>query len=184
MRKLTEEKLQSILKHKRMWKTIRERYEKCALCYTVDPDIVASIFIIETFFRPFYMRFCEYCLLLVSAMNCLIFKHPIKNYTIGCCQVGLSTILNYYGIQTYQHAHTVMLSGFADLRLMYSVISKKKSVEILTFRLAPIIQRANRIYPNKLKSRLNYIGTQYNGRFAYGMLFTWVYQQERMTIKQ
>ena len=180
MRKLTEEKLQSILHHKHTLKMVRNICEECVLSPIVDPDIVVSIYIIESFFRPFYMRFCEYCLLFAAAMYSLVFKHPIRNYTIGCCQVGLSTILNYYGIQTYQHAHTVLIPSFSDLMRIYGIISKRKSVEILIFRLAPIIQRANRIYPNKLKSRLNYIGTQFNGRFAYGMLFSWVYLQERM----
>ena len=183
MRKLTEEKLRSILCHKCTLKTVRNRCEECALIRDVDPDLVVSIYIIESFFRPLYLRFCEYCLVLFAAMYCLVFKHPIRNYTIGCCQVGLSTILSYYGIQTYQHALTVMISNSKDMLRILSVISKRKSIDILVFRLAPIIQRANRIYPNKLESRLNYIGEQFNGRFAYGMLLSWVYLQVKTTTR-
>ena len=102
---------------------------------------------------------------------------PIKNFTIGKCQLGLATILNFYGGNHYQHARFINISSFSEMKQIFSVIFMDRSIEILVFRLKPISKRATIIFPNKQVSQLRYIGEQFNGRYSYGLMLTDIYKK-------
>ena len=176
MKLLTKEQIAAQAKSK-TWSSVKSLCVKFGTDYGVNPDVLLSIFTIETFYRPLVMQVVEYCVVLLGCMRCLLLKIPTKNRTIGSCQLGLATILNFYGGNHYQHSQKILISSFSEVRQIFSVLSKERAIEILAYRLQPITHRAICIYPNLRENRIRYIGEQFNGRYSYGMLLTEVYRQ-------
>lgn len=173
---LTKERIASQAESK-TWSSAKDLCVKYGNEYGINPNILLSIFTIETFYRPFWMRMVEYGAVFFGCIRCLLLKIPTKNRTIGRCQLGLTTILNFYGGNHYQHSHKILISSFSEVRQIFSVISKARAIEILAYRLQPITRRAICIYPDLRKNRIRYIGEQFNGRYSYGMLLTEVFHQ-------
>lgn len=138
--------------------------------------IFASIYAIESFYRPIQFRMVEYVAVLGGGTISVVFNRAIKNYTIGVCQLGLSTIFNYYGGDYYQHAKELRIGDMRSFSKLLSVISLKTSIKILEYRIEPILQRAQNIYPNNRENQLCYIGEQFNGRYSYGLMLNSVYE--------
>lgn len=183
MKYLTEDKIRHYTKT-RNWEKTRNICEKYGERYHIDPSILVSICIIESFFRPLPIRLGEYIIVLLLSMKCVVCRTAIKNYTIGKCQLGLSTILNFYGRNIYQHTKFINIFTFAEVKQLFGVISIRNSIDILSYRLDPIVERGKRIYPNNERSLIRYIGEQYNGRYSYGLLLEDVYQQAKKAMKQ
>lgn len=176
MKALTKERIASQTESK-TWVSIKSLCMKFGKKYGVNPNVLLSIFTIETFYRPFWMRMVEYCVVFFGCIRCLLLKIPTKNRTIGRCQLGLATILNFYGSNHYQHSHNILISSILEVHQIFSVISKERAIEILAYRLQPITRRAICIYPDLRENRIRYIGEQFNGRYSYGMLLTEVFRQ-------
>ena len=138
--------------------------------------IFASIYAIESFYRPILFRVAEYAVVLGVGTVSIVLNRTIKNYTIGVCQLGLSTIFNYYGENYYQHAKELRLNNMRSLSELLSVISLKTSIKILEYRVEPMLQRAQNIYPESKENQLCYIGEQFNGRYSYGLMLNSVYE--------
>lgn len=138
--------------------------------------IFASIYAIESFYRPVPFRMAEYAVVLGVGAISIALKRTIRNYTIGVCQLGLSTIFNYYGGDYYQYATELRLSNMRCLSKLLSVISLKTSIKVLAYRIDPMLQRAQSIYPNNRENQLCYIGEQFNGRYSYGLMLNSVYE--------
>lgn len=176
MKVLTKERVTSQTGSK-TWTSIKNLCMEFGNKYGVNPNVLLSIFTIESFYRPFWMRMVEYCVVFFGCIRCLLLKIPTKNRTIGRCQLGLATILNFYGSNHYQHSHSVLISSISEMHQIFSAISKERTIEILAFRLQPITRRAICIYPDLRENRIRYIGEQFNGRYSYGMLLTEVFRQ-------
>ena len=176
MKTLTKEKITIIVKrpYMSMPKNLCDKYGST---FGIDSNVLLGIYAIETFYRPFYFRLVEYFLVVVGGFNCLLLKRPLKNFTIGKCQLGLATILNYYGYDYYQHSKYISIKSFVEIGKLMSIISTDKCIEILAYKLKTIVNRGDRIYPNRNRNYFRYIGEQFNGRYSYGMLFSEVYYQ-------
>ena len=176
MKTLTKEKISTIVNRSRMSepKNLCDKYGKK---FGIDSNVLLGIYAIETFYRPFYFRLAEYFLVVTGCFSCLLLKRPLKNFTIGKCQLGLATILNYYGYDYYQHSQYICIKSFAELSKLMSIISTDKCIEVLAYKLKSITDRASRIYPNGNRDSFRYIGEQFNGRYSYGMLFSEVCYQ-------
>ena len=147
----------------------------------MDADLLVSICLVESFFRPLSLRVCEYFVVFWSCIVSLFLHTPVKNYTIGKCQLGLAIILSFYGGGQYHHSNVVFVNGFFEIRQIFSVFFLSKSIEILAFNISPISQRAGNIYPDKHSSKIRYIGEQFNGRYSYGLMLADVYKQIEKT---
>lgn len=176
MKLLTKEKILKIEKQ-RWLNSPKKLCHKYGKQFSVDPNMLLSIFAIETFYRPFYFRAVEYFLVIAGCLGCLLLKRPVKNFTIGKCQLGLTTILNYYGFDYYPHSRYICIKSFAEIFKLMSVISTDKCIEILAYKLKSITDKARNIYPITNSNYLRYIGEQFNGRYSYGMLFSEVCHQ-------
>ena len=176
MKVLTKEQVASQAEG-RAWASTKKSCIKFGNEYGVNPNVLLSIFTIESFYRPLWMRLVEYGVVFFGCIRCLLLKIPMKNRTIGKCQLGLATILNFYGSNHYQHSHSVLISSISEVCQIFSVTSKERAIEILAYRIQPITLRAVCIYPNLRENRIRYIGEQFNGRYSYGMLLTEVFHQ-------
>ena len=166
-----------IIKRKRTHKW--HKIEKiCVRTYgnsQVDYRILLSIYMIESFFRPLPIRIVEYVFAFCGSLRCLLTSKQVKNYTIGPCQIGLATILNYYGIVNYRHKKKIRIDSVKQIWLVFSAISTKVSLRILENSLTPICKRAKEIFSEDVDNQLYYIGEQYNGRYSYGLMLSEVY---------
>lgn len=176
MKVLTKERV-ALQAESKAWTSAKRFCIKYGNEYGVNSDILLSIFTIETFYRTFWMRVAEYSVVFWGCIRCLLLKKPIKNYTIGKCQLGLATILNFYGGNYYRHSQNILISSISEIKQIFSVISEEKAIKILAYQLQPIAHKAIRIYPDLRKNRIRYIGEQFNGRYSYGMLLTEVFNQ-------
>ena len=186
MKVLTKEQVSSRVKSK-TWASAKKLCIQFGDEYGTNPNVLLSIFAIETFYRPLWMRLIEYCVVFGGCIRSLLLKIPTKNRTIGRCQLGLATILNFYGSNHYQHSHGILISSIYEMRQIFSVLSKEQSIKILAYRLQPIAHRAVCIYPDLQEKQIRYIGEQFNGRYSYGMLLTEVFhqlEQENAVAKQ
>lgn len=176
MKALTKERVAAQTERK-TWPSTKKLCIEFGSEYGINPNVLLSIFTIETFYRPPWMRLVEYCVIFFGCIRCFLLKKPMKNRTIGRCQLGLATILNFYGGNHYQHSHAILISSVSEMYQIFSVIKKDRAIEILAYRLQPITHRAICIYPDLQENRIRYIGEQFNGRYAYGMLLTEVFHQ-------
>ena len=174
MRKLTKEILYKG-QEKRTYRKVLSTCKKNHLSSEITA-IIMSIYAIEHFYRYWGFRMVEYFAGVWSGVLSIVFKRPMRNYTIGVCQLGLSTIRNYYGASYYQHSMNLQLNCFQDLREILSVMTIKNSVRILTYRIAPFLEQAQHIYPHSRENQLCYIGEQFNGRYSYGLMLNEVYE--------
>jgi len=159
-------------------KRLRKLAREIALLRAVEVDnhlpanLLVAIFLIETKERPAYMRYGEYILVVFGAFQNTLMRKPVKNYTIGKCQLGLATILNYFGTSLYQHLEHIERFDAKDLGIVIKSVSSKIHFLILAHRVTPIYQRATRIYESDVENVCCYVGEQYNGRYTYGILLS------------
>jgi len=175
MRRLTKDTVQRRYKNGQYKKF--EHICKDACISDKLSHILVSIYAIESFYRPFSFRFVEYLATICAGMLSVIFGYSMKNYTIGKCQLGLTTICNFYGAKYYQHQPRIQINTVKTLRNALSAISLKSSASVLSNHISPMLRRAENIYPNNLEQQLCYIGEQYNGQYSYGLMLYEVYAE-------
>jgi len=135
--------------------------------------LLVSIYLIETKCRPLFIRLGEYSLLIISIALNLIIKRPVKNYTIGTCQLGVACIINFYGEHLYHHIEYIPKIDFYKAYKIFKSTLCEEHFEVLVYRIKPILERAVRIYPSyKTENILCYVGEQFNGRYAYGIMLS------------
>ncbi len=68
------------------------------------------------------------------------------------------------------HARTVKIRSFREIRQIFSVISLKKSLEILGWRLSAAAEKAEKRWPDNRKLQIRAAGTEFGGRLTYGLM--------------
>lgn len=148
------------------------KFKRICAKLNVEPNkfrVMLSIYAIESYYRPFAFRIIEYMATIFWGILSVIFKIPMRNYTIGSCQLGIATICNYFGEDYYEHQTKIILSKLRTLIEALSVIPLRNTVKILEKHITPILRRAIRIYPDNIEQQLCYVGEQFNGRYYYGL---------------
>lgn len=155
----------SILKkHKKSIYSLRG----CAKEYGVPPNVLIGIYMLEVTFRSRLFRLGEYMATIVGICCNILFKIPVKNYTIGKCQVGLTSILYYHGLSEYNlHSRKVDDFNFSKFLLVLKSISFKTNSRIF----ADKISRYHKNIANSPSSQnlIIFIGEYYNGKLGYGL---------------
>lgn len=133
--------------------------------------ILVALFLIETTYRPWHYRVIEYVALFLLLWCNKILRKPIKNLTIGKCQIGLTTILNYYGCSKYMHLDYLDKLSIKEMLLILKAIKPDEYYKIFANKIRPLFYRAERIYGSKDERNISqYIGNQFNGQYIYGLL--------------
>ncbi|MBE7031948.1 MAG: hypothetical protein E7401_03180 [Ruminococcaceae bacterium] len=136
--------------------------------YEIPYKICSGIIQIETTYRKRYFRICEYVVLMISIVLNLLLKRPIKNYTIGICQVGISTILSYYGKNTYQHLEKINRLSFCDAYNIMKAIYYKNNILVFCYRISCICGKSYfEKYSESQQAQI--VGEEYNGKYLYGL---------------
>ncbi|MBQ2931879.1 MAG: hypothetical protein IJE62_03410 [Clostridia bacterium] len=98
----------------------------------------------------------------------LLFKRPLKNYTIGICQVGISTILSYYGKKTYQHLEKIDRLSLGDVCNIIKGIYYKNNILVFCYRISYICGKSYfGEYTESQQAQI--VGEEYNGKYLYGL---------------
>lgn len=155
-----------------------KRYEKYCHAYSqqfnISSDTLFCICCIERICRPYYQRCVEYFFTVIGIILNLIFRIPLKNYTVGCCQIGLANILRYNGFSFYGHLDKIYKFRPNMVIPVLKAFSPRWSIKICAFLIED--------YSNKFKatSISNYnkqLGFRYNGTIEYGILLNNLYQK-------
>lgn len=137
----------------------------------LDDDIkkiLIGIYIIENTYRNIFCRSIEYTLLIISVILNVIFKVPVRNYTVGIFQIGITSILIFYGDKTYDvHQKVINKLTKEQLSFVLKGIFYNNNLQICLWKI-------NQYY-KKLKSKgynyyslVGHIGELYNGDIGYG----------------
>ena len=133
-------------------------------------NLLVGIFLIESKARPLIARSIEYLCVFAGIAGQLFFQKPVKSYTIGKFQVGLPEIMNYIGVNVYDHTPYVKVP-VSKIPAFLNALLEPTQVEILTIEVLRFYKRAVKIYGEKNVDKICiYIGEQYNGRYSYGLL--------------
>lgn len=140
-------------------------------------NIILSIILIETHFRPWYARLVEYILTFGEGIYSVLFHRPMKNFTIGISQIGIAHLLNSYGYNYYPHARSIVLVKFNQLLLIFHVILTKDVINQTISHVSPLLIQVQTVFPDDLSQQLVWLGELYNGRYAYGLLLEDVFNR-------
>ncbi len=170
-------------------KELQPIFDQLTTEYNLPRGLLRTITRIEQAARPRYARIAEYSVLFLAFVRNKVFRVPIKNYTLGKCQLGISTILNYYNYGLYQHLKHIQTLSIKQILIIYSSAMSVKQYCILAKHLAPINERACNIYPdssneNDLASRYIYIGEEFNGRYSYGLRLAELMRENAIDYKE
>ncbi|KUO49802.1 MAG: hypothetical protein APF76_00735 [Desulfitibacter sp. BRH_c19] len=136
--------------------------------YDLPSEVLYGIYLIEITYRPTYYRIGEYIVVVFRLILSVLFKVPIKNYTIGKCQIGLGTIISYYG---YTNAN-VYSKEIYNVTLEQAIIIIKcfmwdYNSRVFAWRLRVLFVHYN---TNDFRSLVRNIGHAYNGKLVYGLV--------------
>ncbi len=152
--------------------------------YGLPFDILCGIYLIETTFRPYYYRCGEYIVVLFNLFLALLFNKPIKNYTIGKCQIGMGTILCYFG---YKNAYFYS-KEISDVTIEQAIVIVKSFFWEYNSRI--FAWRLRIIYHNSSPHNTNYsklirtIGYTFNGKIGYCLILEELVNRINLTPSQ
>jgi hypothetical protein len=142
---------------------------RVALDNDIPPDLLLGILTIEMTYRTILHRAIELVCVLVSALLCVIFRRRMKNYTISVSQVGITTILSYFGVQHYIHSKHLSEFKISWLKYIFSAMRFSVSVQICADRLSDTYLAAVQELLNQSMAYRK-VGYEYNGRWVYGIM--------------
>jgi hypothetical protein len=135
----------------------------------IPEDLLLGIMKIETTYRTIFHRTAENILTITGAVLCRLFRFKMKNYTIGCCQVGIASILSYFNHAYYGHSKRIAHIKFVWIRHLLYAMTARGSIEICAWKLTETYLSA--MYKSKDTSdAYREIGYRYNGTFSYGIM--------------
>lgn len=146
------------------------RIKELSAEFNLPFEIVYGIYLIETTYRPAYYRVGEYIVVLLMLILSILFKRPVKNYTIGKYQIGIGTILCFFGFTnaSFYTKEICNLTIFQALAIIKSFFWNYNS-KIFAWRLRILLVNSNTHTNNYSKLARN-IGYAYNGNMVYGLL--------------
>jgi len=142
---------------------LRKNAEK----YKVPFNLLFGIYIMETTFRRGFFRLAENSATILGILKNICFGSPVKNYTIGRCQVGLTSILIFYGYDNY-NPHSLYVQGFNFymLMLVFKSMFYKTNIEVFSKKVALYYNHIVNLSPD---NAIILTGEFYNGKFSYGL---------------
>lgn len=137
--------------------------------YYMPKNLLVGIYLIETSFRPWYFRIGEYIFVILGCLFNIVFGAPLKNYTIGKCQIGISSILKNSGKNVYKHVRYIRRIDKEDFLNILKAMHYKRNFRICAEMVNDFYERSLHT-ANNYNSQLRHIGEEFNGRYSYGLL--------------
>lgn len=132
--------------------------------------IILGIYIIESMYRSVPLRIVEYIVLFFNICLNYIFKIPIKNYTLGPFQIGISSILIFNGYKEFEiHQKYIRKLNFEQLKMVLHSIEFENNLKICFWKVkdmyVQVLTNTSEYY-----SIVGNVGELYNGSIRYGFL--------------
>ena len=157
-----------------------ERLARITADFKLPFDIVCGIYLIETTFRPLHYRLVEYTVVFFKLLLSVIGGLPIKNYTVGKCQIGLGTILCFYGYTNATfHSKEICNINFDQAISIIRAFFDEYNLLIFVWRLRFIYAS----YTEDIDNIIINIGYGYNGNMIYGLVLERVINELRLSDK-
>jgi len=136
----------------------------------IDRSVIIAIYLIENHFRPFRIRTVEYSMLILAFIANRVVARPIKNYTVGRFQIGLTSILRHGGYTGYK-VHDRNISKLSLSELLY-ILSRCSFHNNLVVCCQIVRGFTDKIELEWGANQYNTgrIGEKYNGKKNYGFL--------------
>ena len=159
----------------RRWKRAAAYFFSMEALSEEDRAVLLGIYTLESYYRPLTCRLAEYGLLLWEGLLAPFRGRQVKNYTIGPCQIGLSTLLRYRKYDVPLHCQRVPLPSFREFLLLFRAAGTAYSAELLAYRLQDAMQQAKERYPARINLQCRLIGQEFAGRYSYGLMLERAY---------
>lgn len=180
-RQLFSEAAFSRARRTRRWKRAAAQFFSMETLSQADRMVLLGIYTLETYYRPLPCRLAEYGLLLFEGLLAPLRGGQVKNYTIGPCQIGLSTLLRYRNYDVPLHCQRVPLPSFREFLILFRAAGTAYSAELLAYRLQDAMQQAKERYPERMNLQCRVIGQEFAGRYSYGLILERAYGYIRDT---
>ena len=168
--KLISEEVFSRIRRTRRWRRASAIFQRVGENAHCDFTLLLGIYTMESFFRPLPYRMAEYGMLLAEGLLCPLRGSQVKNYTIGPCQLGLSTLLRYHGYSVELHCKRVPIPSVGAFLSLYRTAGTAYSAEVLAYRLQAAMEQAKQAYPERFDLQCRSVGEEFNGRYSYGLM--------------
>ena len=157
------------------WKRASAQFFSMNTLSQADRMVLLGIYTLETYYRPLPCRLAEYGLLLWEGLLAPFRGGQVKNYTIGPCQIGLSTLLRYRNCDVPLHCQRVRLPSCREFLLLFRAAGTAYSAELLAYRLQDAMRQAKQRYPARMNLQCRVIGQEFAGRYSYGLMLERAY---------
>lgn len=132
--------------------------------------IILGIYIIESTYRNTLLRIVEYVVAIFNICLNYVFNKPIKNYTLGPFQIGISSILIFNGYKEFEiHQKYIKKLNFEQLKTIVHGIEFKNNFEICFWKVKDMYAQVL-INTSEYYSIIGNVGELYNGSIKYGFL--------------
>lgn len=149
-------------------KRLNYLFDQCKK-YDVPKDICYGIYFLETTYRNIAFRICENVVVILRIILNWIFRVPIKNYTIGCCQMGLSSILYFAGTDMYEHIDYIKRISIQQAVAIIKAMGYRHSIELMCKKVHNYYKNYSYLNKNDIMLSAVKIGELYNGKLIYGL---------------
>ena len=146
-----------------------EYINRTATEYSLPSALLYGVFTLETTYRRWYHRTAENILVVAMFFLNRLTGKPIRNFTIGCCQIGLATILTRHGHPKYRHSISLGNLSFEEFKVILYGMTFKASVECCAWTLSQYYAD-EMIRTNDLHTAIRNVGELFNGSHTYGIL--------------
>ena len=136
---------------------------------SIPQELLLGVYMLETTYRKWYHRIAENALTILSVILCIFFKRPVRNYTIGCCQIGLATLLTISGRARYRHSAQIDNLKWDDLACIMRGMTFSRNVEVCSKHLKNLLDR-ELIRGTMYNTAIRNVGEDFNGKYTYGLM--------------
>ena len=137
--------------------------------YNIPKKVCQGIYVIESTYRNVFFRMIENIATILGIIFNYIFKIPLRNYTIGCCQVGISSILYLSGFYSYEHITHIKKLTLAEIVVILKSMHYKNNMDLLCKKILFYYEKYVYLHNmNELQAAI-IIGQLYNGNYIYGL---------------
>ena len=137
--------------------------------HSIPANILEGVLELETTYRKWYHRFAEnsatICLLLLNRLIGI----PVRNFTIGYCQIGIASILSTDKRRIYRHCRYLNRFEANDIFQIIKAMGFESNLLICAELLEQIYLKEVML-TDDINIVYRRVGEEYNGTLGYGLM--------------
>lgn len=137
--------------------------------HCIPEELLLGIFILETTYRKWYHRTIENLFVIASILAHILFLRSVKNYTIGCCQIGLANLLISFDRPRYRHSLKLDDLTYVDLVIIIKGMFYRNNIQSCA-NLTEVLYNREISRGSSKDIIIRRVGEEYNGKYTYGLM--------------